>query len=248
MRPSEEDWVGSLMSYRNSFVNTSSHGRGDLTCEFSGAITPRREVSKGPGGRLDPAAPVRAAARMGYLVGRLAPSPLTLLKMHTVGYRNRLHGTRGPGADELLADLDPDIQAFVMGRAESNHPLLDALTAELDRLSSRYTGTETRSDLEAENVRLREEIHALESRLAQLDPAPDECPRIGDIAPESIRQARNALNLTQTEAARRLGVSWLTLSRWENGRTRPKSVNHIRALTAMLNDAQAGMVSEATPF
>jgi hypothetical protein len=52
----------------------------------------------------------------------------------------------------------------------------------------------------------------------------------------------------RAQAAERLGVSWLTLSRWENGRTRPKSVNHVRALTAMLNDAQAGMVAGGTPF
>ena len=72
--------------------------------------------------------------------------------------------------------------------------------------------------------------------------------RMEDIAPGAIREARNALNMTQEQAARRLGVSWLTLSRWENARTRPKSVNHVRALTALLNEAQAGLVAGATPF
>ena len=155
------------------------------------------------------------------------------------------NGTRGRAADELLADLDPDIQARILNNAQSNHPLLDMLAAELDRLPARYTGTDTRFDLEAENTRLREEIHALENRLAVLDPG-DEHPRMDGITPESIRDARNALNMTQAEAARRLGVSWLTLSRWENGRTRPKSVNHVRALVAMLNDAQT--VAPVTPF
>ncbi len=160
------------------------------------------------------------------------------------------NGTRGRAADELLADLDPDVQARVMAGAESNHPLLDALSRELDRLPDRYTGPLTRSDLEAENARLREEIHALESRLALLEPDPDESPRMDGITPESIRDARNALNLTQAEAARRLGVSWISLSRWENGRTRPKSPAHIRALVAMLNEAkESGMVpTEAAPF
>ena len=153
---------------------------------------------------------------------------------------------RGRAADELLADLDPDIQARIANNAESNHPLLDALSRELDRLPARYAGTETRFDLEAENARLREEIHALENRLLLLDP--DEAPRMEDIAPGAIREARNALNLTQEQAARRLGVAPLSLNRWENGKTSPKSANHIRALTAMLNDAKAGMVAGATPF
>ncbi|MDP6087274.1 MAG: helix-turn-helix domain-containing protein [Nitrospinota bacterium] len=158
------------------------------------------------------------------------------------------NGTRGRAADEMLADLDPDIQARVMAGAETNHPLLDALSRELDTLPDRYTGPLTRFDLEAENTRLREENRALESRLALLEPDPDEHPRMEDIAPGAIREARNALNLTQAQAARRLGVSWLTLSRWENGRTKPTSPAHVRALVAMLNDAQAGMVAGGTPF
>ena len=122
------------------------------------------------------------------------------------------NGNRGRAADEMLADLDPDIQARVMAGAETNHPLLDALSRELARLPDRYTGTLTRFDLEAENARLREEIHALENRLLLLDP--DESPRMEDLAPGDIRQARTALNLTQGQAARRLGVAPLSLNRW----------------------------------
>jgi DNA-binding transcriptional regulator YiaG len=52
------------------------------------------------------------------------------------------------------------------------------------------------------------EIRALEARLALLDPDPAKNnPRMEDIAPESIREARNALNLTEEQTARRLGVS-----------------------------------------
>jgi DNA-binding transcriptional regulator YiaG len=156
------------------------------------------------------------------------------------------NGNRGRAADEMLADLDPDIQAHVLNNAESNHPLLDALSRELDRLPVRYTGTESRFDLEAENERLRLELDAMRARLDVLETPLDESPRIEDIAPGAIREARNALNLTQAQAAERLGVSWLTLSRWENGRTRPKSVNHVRALTALMNEAQT--VAPATPF
>ena len=157
---------------------------------------------------------------------------------------------RGRAADELLADLDPEVQARIMAGAESNHALLDALARELSRLPDRYTGELTRYDLQAENEALRAENRALESRLALLDPDPDESPRMDGITPESIRGARAALNLTQAEAAKRLGTSWLSISRWENARTRPKSPAHVRGLTAMLNEAkQAGMVvAEPAPF
>lgn len=37
----------------------------------------------------------------------------------------------------------------------------------------------------------------------------------------TLKAARANLNLTQTEAAKRLGVSKDTLSNWENGRTSP---------------------------
>ena len=155
---------------------------------------------------------------------------------------------RGRAADELLADLDPDVRASIENNAESNHPLLDALSRELDRLPARYMGKETRFDLEAENEQLRAEIHTLESRLALLDPDPDEAPETAKIASEAIREARITLNLTQAEAAKRLGVTSLSLSRWEDGRTWPTSPAHVRALTAMLNEAKAGMVAESTPF
>lgn len=38
------------------------------------------------------------------------------------------------------------------------------------------------------------------------------------MTPADLRAAREALGLTQTEFAARLGVHWTTVSRWENGR------------------------------
>lgn len=36
-----------------------------------------------------------------------------------------------------------------------------------------------------------------------------------------VKTLRRRLGLTQEDLARTLGVSWETVSRWENGRTRP---------------------------
>lgn len=38
------------------------------------------------------------------------------------------------------------------------------------------------------------------------------------MTPAELRDAREALGLTQTELGERLGVHWTTISRWENGR------------------------------
>ena len=64
------------------------------------------------------------------------------------------------------------------------------------------------------------------------------------------RGKRRLAPLRRVAVARRLGVSWISLSRWENGRTRPKSPAHVRALVAMLNEAaESGtMATEAAPF
>ena len=71
-----------------------------------------------------------------------------------------------------------------------------------------------------------------------------------DIAPGAIREARECLGLTQVETAARLGTSWISVSRWENGRTRPTSPAHVRALVAMLNEAAelVMVATEAAPF
>jgi DNA-binding XRE family transcriptional regulator len=50
--------------------------------------------------------------------------------------------------------------------------------------------------------------------------------RTYDTIPElaaRLRDARDTLGITQADAGRRLGVSWITVLRWENGQSRPKS-------------------------
>lgn len=42
--------------------------------------------------------------------------------------------------------------------------------------------------------------------------------------PEEIRELRRALELTQQQLAQRLGVSFVTLNRWENGQTKPSAM------------------------
>ena len=39
--------------------------------------------------------------------------------------------------------------------------------------------------------------------------------------PEFIKQLRKSLGLTQESLAKRLGVSFASVNRWENGRTKP---------------------------
>lgn len=50
----------------------------------------------------------------------------------------------------------------------------------------------------------------------------------------SIRQARRTAGLTQTQAANQIGVTRVTWSAWETGRTTP-SPTHLQALTATFN-------------
>lgn len=47
-----------------------------------------------------------------------------------------------------------------------------------------------------------------------------------------IKNLRVALGLTQAELAERVGVTFVTVSRWENGLARPNRVNR-RALVAL---------------
>ena len=37
----------------------------------------------------------------------------------------------------------------------------------------------------------------------------------------NIKQIRKKLNLTQEQLANKLGVSWATVNRWENNKTKP---------------------------
>jgi DNA-binding transcriptional regulator YiaG len=41
---------------------------------------------------------------------------------------------------------------------------------------------------------------------------------------EQVKAVRKALNLSQEELARALGVSFATVNRWENGKTQPSKL------------------------
>ena len=164
---------------------------------------------------------------------------------------------RGRDAEDIFVDLDPDVRAdaeYLAGRETgtggSHHVLLDALTRELHRLGRNGRGATKQSILD-ENADLRETIQAMECELdtlgremwalrARYEPDADGILSLADFSPQSVRKGRESLGLTQEQAARRIGVTWITLSRWETGKTRPASPAHIRALNVLMNEAKTG--------
>jgi len=44
------------------------------------------------------------------------------------------------------------------------------------------------------------------------------------ITPKKIREWRKSKGWSQVEAGRRMGISWLTVLRWEKGHQKPKGV------------------------
>ena len=44
------------------------------------------------------------------------------------------------------------------------------------------------------------------------------------MTPDQIRQIRRKLDLTQQRLAEQLGVSFVTLNRWENGQSKPSAM------------------------
>jgi superfamily II DNA or RNA helicase/transcriptional regulator with XRE-family HTH domain len=76
---------------------------------------------------------------------------------------------------------------------------------------------------------------------------------IGKIgSPDWVKSLRNHLGLTQTELADRLGVTYVTISRWENGQARPNRLA-IRAMTSLAESSnptsQGSQVREgAAPY
>lgn len=50
------------------------------------------------------------------------------------------------------------------------------------------------------------------------------------IAPERIRGIRKRMGLTQTEFAKKVGVSYATVNRWERGHTKPYRIAYLRLL------------------
>lgn len=55
--------------------------------------------------------------------------------------------------------------------------------------------------------------------------------------PAKIKTLRAKLGLTQEQFAARLGVSWSTVNRWENGRSRPSplAMRYVERLRDMAN-------------
>jgi transcriptional regulator with XRE-family HTH domain len=52
---------------------------------------------------------------------------------------------------------------------------------------------------------------------------------------DRLKSWRKSAGLTQPEAARQLGVSIQTLSRWETGKQQPRGVNTLRAIEQTLS-------------
>lgn len=50
------------------------------------------------------------------------------------------------------------------------------------------------------------------------------------VTPERIKKLREGLRLTQEEMAEKLGITRVTVARWETGAARPKGL-YLRALT-----------------
>lgn len=74
-----------------------------------------------------------------------------------------------------------------------------------------------------------------------MDPLP------GDDYPERIKRLRGRLGLTQAALAEKLGVSFPTINRWENGKSRPSQLSWIQILRLAGEDG-ADRVSEPEPL
>src|SRR4030065_251752 len=60
-------------------------------------------------------------------------------------------------------------------------------------------------------------------------------------SPDRVKQLRGSLGLTQQALAQRLGVSFATVNRWENGQTKPSQLswNQLRQLEMTLKEEAA---------
>jgi DNA-binding transcriptional regulator YiaG len=55
--------------------------------------------------------------------------------------------------------------------------------------------------------------------------------------PPGVRRLRKKLGLTQEAFAARLGVTWVSVSRWENGHSTPRGLS-VKALNALAKRAR----------
>lgn len=67
--------------------------------------------------------------------------------------------------------------------------------------------------------------------------------RPGDDYPERIKMMRSGLGLTQQALAERLGVSFATVNRWENGQTKPSQLSW-----SQLRQLEMSVAEEAAPY
>jgi DNA-binding transcriptional regulator YiaG len=58
------------------------------------------------------------------------------------------------------------------------------------------------------------------------------------MTPESIRAIREALGISQEAFARRVGVAYNTVNRWEKGKSLPKSTPIIDKILELANEAR----------
>jgi transcriptional regulator with XRE-family HTH domain len=67
-------------------------------------------------------------------------------------------------------------------------------------------------------------------------------PEVGEL----IRELRNLLGLTQEKFAAKLGVTLLTINRWENGRSKPSplAMEKVELLLVQMGDCGVSLLSK----
>lgn len=82
---------------------------------------------------------------------------------------------------------------------------------------------------------LPDELKGIDARYATSGPLgePRHRSKLRDLRPEEIRELREQLGLTQEQLANWLGVSWVSISRWERNQGRP-AVRESRTLARLI--------------
>lgn len=67
-----------------------------------------------------------------------------------------------------------------------------------------------------------------------------------DVLPKHLKSIRQQLGLSQEEFAQKLGVSFTSVNRWENGQTKPSKLarRQIEALCKKLNCKMAAFIGK----
>jgi len=69
----------------------------------------------------------------------------------------------------------------------------------------------------------------------------------GDDYPDKVKQIRASLGLTQMALAEELGLSFPTINRWENGKSRPSQLSWSQLLKLAGESEESGPVSSGEP-